>query len=130
MLLVPHRVDRSAIEGLGLFCTVALSAGDPIYRYDQRFVMVLPDSELRALPAPMLESVLRYSYRGRGRDRLTGAVYYCADDSRFMNHADQPTTLWKPELGLYVAARDLAAGAELTCDYQDFCEPEDCEFEL
>jgi len=29
-----------------------------------------------------------------------------------------------------VAATDLPAGSELTCDYRDFCEPEDCEFTL
>lgn len=130
MLLVPHYVDRSAIEGLGLYCARDLRAGEPVYRHDGRFVMVLTDAEVRALPEPMREMVLRYSYRGRGRERLSGAMYYCADDARFMNHADEPSTLWQPDSGDYVAARDLPAGSELTCDYRDFCEPEDCEFEL
>ena len=78
----------------------------------------------------MRETVLKYSYRGRGSRRLTGAMYYCADDSRFMNHAAAPSTLWQPQADVYVAARDLPAGTELTCDYADFCEPQDCEFEL
>ncbi|EIT69270.1 MULTISPECIES: SET domain-containing protein [Hydrocarboniphaga] len=130
MLLVAHYVDRSPIEGLGLYCARDLRAGEPVYRYDWRFVMVMSDAEVRALPEPMRESVLRYSFRGRGEARLTGAMYYCADDSRYMNHADQPSTLWIAERNEYVAARDLPAGSELTCDYRDFCEPEDCEFEL
>ncbi|WP_428309677.1 SET domain-containing protein [Hydrocarboniphaga sp.] len=130
MILVPHYVDRSAIEGLGLFCAQALKAGEAIYRYDWRFVMVMTDAEVRELPAAMQQAVLKYSYRGRGARRLSGAMYYCADDSRFMNHSDAPSTLWREEAGVYVAARDLPAGSELSCDYRDFCEPEDCEFEL
>lgn len=130
MLLIPHYVDRSAIEGLGLYCATGLSAGQAIYRYDWRFVMLISDAEIEALPDAMRESVLRYSFRGRGPRRLTGAVYYCADDSRFMNHADDPSTIWDAEAGVYRAVRDLPARSELTCDYRDFCEPEDCEFEI
>lgn len=130
MILVAHYVDRSPIEGLGLYTASALRAGDPVYAYDPRFVIVLTDHEVRSLPEPMREAVLRYSYRGRGAQRLSGAMYYCADDARFMNHADRPTTLWREDDGVYVAATDLPAGSELTCDYRDFCEPEDCEFTL
>ncbi|MDB5970948.1 MAG: lysine methyltransferase [Hydrocarboniphaga sp.] len=130
MILVPHYVDRSAIEGLGLFCAAALQTGQAIYRYDWRFVMIISETELCELPEAMQQAVLKYSYRGRGTQRLSGAMYYCADDARFMNHADEPSTLWDEDQGQYVAARDLPAGAELTCDYRDFCEPEDCEFEL
>jgi SET domain-containing protein len=130
MILVPHYVDRSAIEGLGLFCAEPLQAGQAIYRYDWRFVMVMTDAEVRELPPAMQQAVLKYSYRGRGSKRLSGAMYYCADDSRFMNHSDEPSTLWREDQGVYVAVRDLPAGAELSCDYRDFCEPEDCEFEL
>jgi len=130
MILVPHYVDRSAIEGLGLYSTLPLKAGQPVYRHDWRFVMVISEAEVRELPEPMQQAVLKYSYRGRGPQRLSGAMYYCADDARFMNHADEPSTLWREAENLYVAARDLPAGAELSCDYRDFCEPQDCEFEL
>ena len=130
MILVPHYVDRSAIEGLGLYCAAPLQAGQPVYRHDARFVMIVSEVELRELPEAMQQSVLKYSYRGRGAQRLSGAMYYCADDARFMNHADEPSTLWREAENVYVAARDLPAGSELTCDYRDFCEPQDCEFEL
>ncbi len=129
-MLVAHYVDRSAIAGLGLYCASDLHAGDVVYRFDERFVIVVTDDELADLPAPVRESVLRYSYRGRGLRRLSGAMHYCADDARFMNHADPPSTRWRPDTDDYVAVRDLPAGSELTCDYRDFCEPDDCEFAL
>lgn len=130
MLLVDCHVDRSPIQGLGLYCSRALRRGEPVYRYDLRFVLVIPDAEWQAMPAPMREHVQRYGYRGRGARRLQGALYYCADDSRFMNHSAAPSTCWDEASGVYRAAHDLPAGSELTCDYRDFCEPADCEFDL
>ena len=130
MMLVPHYVDRSPIAGLGLYCATDLSAGTVIYRHDERFVVIIRNEELAAMPEAMQESVLRYSYRSRGARRLSNALYYCADDARFMNHADDPSTRWRPETDDYVTTRDLPAGSELSCDYRDFCEPEDCDFKL
>lgn len=51
--------------------------------------------------------------------------YLNLDDSRFINHSDNPSMGWKEDNGLYCyALRDLKAGAELTLDYNDFCYKE------
>lgn len=125
MLLIRHYVAGSRLQGAGLFCAEPVNKGQVVYRYDARFVVVIPDEELRAMPEAMQEAVLKYSFRRRGDKRLTGAVYFCADDARFMNHADRPNTIWVPQTDEYVAAQDLPAHTELTCDYRDFCEPEE-----
>lgn len=128
MILVPHYIGSSAIAGVGLFTTVSISAGETVYRFSYRFVQIITDAEVRAMPAASRERIANYSYRGKGRDRLQGAMYYCADDSRFMNHSNQPNTCWLEDSETYIATRDIPADTELTCDYADFCEPGDLCF--
>lgn len=128
MMLVRHYVGASRVAGAGLFCAEPLARGTPVYRYDERFLIAIPDTELAAMPEAMREAVLRYSFRGRGAARHAAAVWFCADDSRFMNHADTPTTVWDETQQAYLAASDLPAHTELTCHYLDFCEPEDLDF--
>lgn len=123
MLTIHHYVAPSTIAGCGLFCTSDLRKGEIVYKFDYRFVMLISDAEIKSLNQGMQEAILKYSYRGVGNDRLTGAVYYCVDDSRFMNHSDTPNTIWIPDTETYVAAHDIPAHSELTCNYKDFCEP-------
>jgi hypothetical protein len=130
MLLIRHYVGVSGVAGAGLFCSEALPRGTRIYEYDPRFLIEISQAELARLPEAMREAVLRYSFRGRGAKRLTGSVWYCADDSRFMNHADPPSTVWDEAAQAYLASADLPAHSELTCHYLDFCEPEDLDFVL
>jgi SET domain-containing protein len=130
MILVRHYVGPSRISGSGLFTAEPLSKGQLVYKFDYRFVQLIADSEINLMPEAMREAVYKYSYRGKGKDRLVGAVYYCVDDSRFMNHEDEPTTLWVEDDDVYVATRDLPANSELTCNYSDFCDKGDLCFRL
>jgi uncharacterized protein len=125
MILIPHTIGPSEIAGLGLFTTVDVPAGTPVYHWDARFVLQITEAEMAAMPPIVAESVRKYSYRGRGAHRLDAAVYYCADDSRFMNHAAPASLVSEADGLLYRAARFLPAGSELTCDYAEFSEPGD-----
>lgn len=125
MMLVDHYVSASEIEGVGLFAGCDIQEGQSIYKFDYRFVMVLSLAEVRDMTPAMQKAVLKYSYRGIGRDRLTGAVYYCADDSRFFNHSDNPNTKWIEGEECYVATRFIPANTEITCHYGEFSEPGD-----
>lgn len=128
MLHVAHYVGASSIAGVGLFAGQPIAAGNLIYSCDPRTLRIVTDDEIAALPDTVRVSVLRYCYRGRGAHRLCGAWYYCTDDARFFNHAEVPNCRWQAESETYVAACDIAAGTELTCDYLDFSEPEDVPF--
>jgi SET domain-containing protein len=127
MFFVEHYVASSEIAGVGLFSKNDIQKGELIWAFDFRFILLISDAEIAAMPPPMQASVLKYCYRGLGKDRLVGAYYYCADDSKFMNHAADPNTTWLAEGDRYIAARDIAAGTEITCSYADFCtEGEAC----
>ena len=42
----------------------------------------------------------------------------CSDDQKYINHSRQPNITSTPEQD--VAARDIAAGEELVCNYEDY----------
>ena len=128
MIVVAHYVAPSAIAGLGLFTSEPLAAGDTVYRFNPRFTFVLDDAEVAAMPAAAQARIANYVYRGKGVHRLANASYYCADDSRFMNHSATPNTRWVEETESYVTTEAIAENSELTCDYGEFSEPGDCCF--
>jgi len=130
MILIPHYVASSAIAGAGLFTAVDLEEGTEIYRADPRFLMIIRDDEIAALPPAVRQTVRKYSYRGKGEHRLQDAVYYCVDDSRFMNHADAPNTRPIGDGEVYVTTSRIPAHTELTCDYSAFSELADCCFDF
>lgn len=130
MILVPHYVASSAIAGAGLFAAVDIQPGEKIYQLEERFLLVISDAEIHAMPAVARASTAKYSYRGKGADRLQDAVYYCADDSRFMNHSDDPNTRSVGNGEAYVAARFIAVNTEMTCDYSEFCDAADLCFDF
>lgn len=112
MILVPAHVGPSRIPGAGkgLFVDAAVAAGR---------ILVAPDaidrvwswSEILAAPDPdaLLPSTVRWF-----EDRYTVTEDW--PDECFINHDFEPSGLW--HLGFVFAARDLAAGEEVTVDYR------------
>jgi len=119
MMLVPNRVKASPIHGLGVFAHDPIRAGTPDWRFDAGLDPELPVERIAALPAHVRDWFGIYGYT----DVRTGTVVLCFDGARFMNHADAPNTRreYPPgdPFGIDVAARDIAAGEEITTDYRD-----------
>lgn len=117
MLLVPTRVDRSAIHGLGVFPVAPIAAGTPVWRFTPGFDLDLDPQRLDALPPHARQVLLHYGYI----DPRLGRFILCCDDYRFANHSDTPNL--RPDrqsdrYGIDIAARDVAEGEELTVDYE------------
>ena len=112
MILPHYRVAPSTIPGAGkgVFVEEAVPCGrilvapdaiPQVYRWDE--VMALPDRE----------SALAASVRWF-EDRFTVSPEW--PDECYLNHCFEPNGLW--HLGFVFAARDLAAGEEVTIDYR------------
>lgn len=115
MLLVDHYVDRSKIHGLGVFACKPIEAGSLVWRFDPMFDVEIPVSLLDRLPTEDVKIILSHAeyFENLGVFRLGN------DGDMFMNHSKVPSLLdFGDEMR---AARDLDAGAELTCDYSDVC---------
>lgn len=112
MILPRYRIDASRIPGAGrgVFLDEAVARGR---------VLVAPDAipatyrwdEVRAQPDP--EAAMAAAVRWF-EDRYTISLDW--PDECFLNHSFEPNGLW--HLGFVFAARDLAAGEELTIDYR------------
>lgn len=115
MLLVRTRLGLSPIEGIGCFAAEPLRAGTPVWRFQHGFDRMID---------PELAAKCNNSWLAKYAQEcpLTGYWVLCADDARFINHADLPNVsqhapLCHPSYS-GCALRDIAEGEELTMDYR------------
>lgn len=118
MLLINNYVGKSEIDGVGVFAAEPIARGTVIWRFDAEFDRLIPVE--RYLSAePLVKQLLdRYAYPSPDRP---GFIVYETDNGRFMNHADDPNSDFSDEGGAR-ATRDIAAGEEITCNYNVFFE--------
>jgi len=121
MLLVPTRLAQSAIHGLGVFAVAPIAKGTAIWRFASGLDMEFDPAIVDTLPAHVQTFFSHYGYLDRNMRR----IILCFDDARFVNHSDTPnvaTDYAQDSYGLDVALRDIAAGEELTMNYEGFEE--------
>ncbi|MDO9712729.1 SET domain-containing protein [Paracraurococcus lichenis] len=117
-LLVDAVLRSSPIHGLGLFAPAPVAAGTPVWQFDDRVDRIIPeDPELLAL-YPVLARLATEHVCA-----VEDGLLIFGDDSRFMNHSDQPNVepVTPGDYRRFRARRDIAAGEELTCNYEDIC---------
>ncbi|MFX1476510.1 MAG: SET domain-containing protein [Promethearchaeota archaeon] len=115
-------VRPSKIHGLGLFAKKLIPKGtvwwharpqDVIFITKEQF-FILDNSEKTPLVKSYLECLLTYSYYDEKLDTLI----FCLDDSKFVNHSNDPNsgTVEEHELNA-ISRRDIHPGEEVTEDY-------------
>jgi len=117
MILPRYRIAASGIGGAGkgLFLEEDVAAGR---------IVTAPDaidrtwSHAQIAASPELQVQL-YAAARWFEDRYTLSPDW--PDECFINHSFEPTGLW--HLGFVFAARDLAAGSEITVDYRHLLAP-------
>jgi uncharacterized protein len=116
MLLIPTIVKPSPIHGFGAFAALPISRGTAVWRFTPSFDLDLDPAEVERQPEHFRKVLLHYGYL----DSRLQRYILCCDDARFINHADAPnleSDYSRDRYGIDVAARDIAAGEELTVDY-------------
>lgn len=104
-------IDKSKIEGIGLFAAEFIPKGTLIWKcsgLDTEYT----ESELTELCLNEIE--LHYFKRYEfGRN---GIYIFCADDAKFCNHSYNANTKGYPQ---QYAIRDIKTGEEITCNYDN-----------
>ena len=118
MLLVDVYLDKSPIEGIGVFAKHPIASGTMIWKLDLNYDRRIPVPQYESETGPVKSYLDRYAYPDRV-DR--NFIVFEADDARYMNHADAPNCDVSQPEATY-ALRDIAAGEELTCNYNHFFE--------
>ena len=114
MFLIPTTIGPSPIHGLGVFTAVPIPAGTVIWEFRPEVDLVIPVHLVEAMPEDRGRLLRSYAYL-----QEPGQLVLCGDNARFMNHSNEPNCD-DPDPQRTVAARDIAAGEELTSDYGRF----------
>jgi uncharacterized protein len=123
MLLVEVYLAPSPLEGIGVFAKKPIPAGTRYSTFHPAYDRLVPVDLYESETGPVKATLDRYAYPSR---KHPGFILFEADDARYMNHADNPNCDVRDEDDHYTI-RDIAAGEELTCDYNAFF-PEGFEF--
>lgn len=116
MLLIDTYLDKSPIQGIGVYSKADIPAGALIWKLDLRFDRLVDVEVYEAETGPVKDYLDRYCYPRRADPKY---IVFEADDARYMNHADEPNCDFSHG-DVAHALRDIKAGDELTCDYNVF----------
>lgn len=125
MLYIKNYIDKSLINGLGLFAAENIEKDRLIWKSSIWTSLIIPIKRVKEMPVPMQEFFKKYGYQGRGKYKHEKDIFLDADNSRFMNHSSKPNLKYDLQNNLYAANHDILMGEELTCDYHDFMDDED-----
>ena len=119
MMMIDTVLKPSTIHGIGVFLVSDVSRGGLIWRFDSRIDRVYAPAEVDSLPAHIQTFLRTYSTW----QEAIGLFVLCGDNGRYFNHSASPNTVSDAiSFGEDRAARDLAAGEELTSDYATICD--------
>lgn len=112
MNLIKTYIDKSKIQGIGLFAAEFIPKGKKIWELGPLDIVYSIDEYnklIYSLPIPAAHYLKRYCY-------LEGDKYVlCGDDGKYVNHSYDPNTNGD------TAIRDIQPGEEITCNYHDIC---------
>src|SRR3989344_7104090 len=115
MLLVKTKIGPSKIHGIGLFADQFIAKGTLVQKFIPGFDLIIPESEIQKLSEPAREQFLKYAYKNKD-----GQYILCFDDTRFLNHSDNPNLISNNRTEeIDVAAQDIQKGEELTVNYKE-----------
>lgn len=129
MMLSRAKTGISAIHDVGLFAKEFIPKGTKVWEFTEGFDLVLTKEEVQNLSEAAREQFLNYAYLSK----KSGKYVLCTDDARFFNHQIPPNITCRVPEGSGIvealecfATRDIQAGEELTCNYEEFdADPSD-----
>jgi SET domain-containing protein len=117
MLLVKSFLKFSEIHGVGCFTAEDIKAAQIVWKLDPLLDVEIDTDKIASFPLAIQSFLQMYAYGQQAGLKKTFIL--CGDHARHMNHSEKPNLLEAGD-GNNIAARDIKAGEELTCDYNAF----------
>ncbi|MFA7244039.1 MAG: SET domain-containing protein [Patescibacteria group bacterium] len=114
MLFVKTYLDKSTIDGIGLFAGEDIKKGTKVVDYSPKLDVILTQEEFGNLRPGEQESFRHFGYLSKH----TGKWHSSFDNIRFCNHSKDPNV--KMQGNEYFAIEDIKEGQEIICDYEEF----------
>lgn len=116
-------IDRSNIEGIGLFAAEFIPKGTLIWKLDG-LDQVFSKEEIEKINLKGIKD----HYFKRYMFEMNEHYIFCSDDARFTNHSNNSNTI-SSQMFQY-AKNNIQIGEEITCDYSEINDYfEESEFE-
>jgi len=117
LFLIRTKVCVSQIHGIGCFAGEAVEGGTVVWQFHPVVDVYYSAAQILAMPSAFQIFLSRYASKDFGVDRYV----LCTDNARFINHAETPNM--SHSSNTILANRDIAAGEELTLNYQFVDDP-------
>jgi hypothetical protein len=121
MYLVKTYIERSSIDGVGVFSDENITSGQRVWELNRYVDIVLPESEFDSLPEI---AKIEYSHSAYHSERLQSWVL-CCDNSKYTNHSLEKQNIQFEYMEdsddlVGIAMRDIQISEELFVDYREF----------
>ena len=112
MLLIDTYLDKSKIQGIGVFAKENAKKGEKIKEVRTEFEIEFNVENLPRMPLALAKFIDTHSY-----ERELGSKMFVMgiDNEKYMNHSNDPSV---NDDG--IALKDIKVGDEITIDYRDF----------
>ena len=115
------RIKPSPIHGVGIFAEKDIPKGDDPFRlYKPLDWQELNKSDIESLPEHVQKIISDFYAPDGGRIYVPTNGLNVFDISFYMNHSDSPNMITTDGGENFIAGRDIAAGEELTSDYNTY----------
>ncbi len=133
MFLKKTFIKFSDIHGIGCFAQEDIQKGEKVWELFPDLDIAIPVEKIHSYPEPVINFLKMYTYGQQARSKVL-EIYtpeqqggskqvfiLCGDNARHMNHSDDPNLIESEENPVInIAAKDIKAGEEITCNYYDF----------
>ena len=124
MLKVATYLDKSTINGIGVFAAEPVKKGQTVWEFNPAVDFVFTarqwKKKLASVTPHACEALRRYSYKSNNK------FYLCNDNSQFMNHSKSLNNIINNNTDDSMSAtRNIGLGEELLCDYFEYSDEDD-----
>ena len=112
MMLIDTYLDKSKIQGVGVFAKENIKKGERIKEVRPEFEIEFNSDNLPKMPLALAKFIDTHSYE---RELGSKILVMGIDNEKYLNHSDDPNV---DDEGY--ALKDIKIGNEITINYKDF----------
>ena len=112
MMLIDTYLDKSKIQGVGVFAKENIKKGERIKEVRPEFEIEFNSDNLPKMPLALAKFIDTHSYE---RELGSKILVMGIDNEKYLNHSDDPSV---NDDG--IALKDIKIGDEITINYKDF----------
>ena len=110
MFLIDTYLDKSKIQGIGVFSKENITKGKKIKEVRPEFEIRINKTNLPRMPLALANFIQTHAHEENENEYCLGI-----DNEKYLNHSNNPTV---DEDG--IALKNIKIGDEITIDYRDF----------